>query len=111
MGTVCSGLLTLLDAGVPVKGNVADIAMDLIKRGDGVAILPNILRDGDHLVDIVIPDFEIHHHALPRMHVPARFSLDGFILKASGVLSRQRVPQYEYQELVGSVSLALAGDK
>lgn len=56
MGTVCSGLLALLDAGVPVKGNVAGIAMGLIKEGDRVAVLSDILGDEDHLGDM---DFKV----------------------------------------------------
>ena len=56
MGTVCSGLLALLDAGVPVSGNVAGIAMGLIKEGDKVAILTDILGDEDHLGDM---DFKV----------------------------------------------------
>ncbi len=56
MGTVCSGLLALLDAGVPVKDNVAGIAMGLIKEGDKTAILSDILGDEDHLGDM---DFKV----------------------------------------------------
>ncbi|GIL17773.1 MAG: polyribonucleotide nucleotidyltransferase [Oligoflexia bacterium] len=56
MGTVCSGLLALLDAGVPVKANVAGIAMGLIKEGDRVAVLTDILGDEDHLGDM---DFKV----------------------------------------------------
>ena len=56
MGTVCSGLMALLDAGVPVKGNVAGIAMGLIKEGDRVAVLTDILGDEDHLGDM---DFKV----------------------------------------------------
>ncbi len=56
MGTVCSGMLALLDAGVPVKGNVAGIAMGLIKEGDDVAVLSDILGDEDHLGDM---DFKV----------------------------------------------------
>ena len=56
MGTVCSGTLALLDAGVPVKGNVAGIAMGLIKEGDRVAVLSDILGDEDHLGDM---DFKV----------------------------------------------------
>lgn len=56
MGTVCSGSLALLDAGVPIKGNVAGIAMGLIKEGDRVAILSDILGDEDHLGDM---DFKV----------------------------------------------------
>ena len=56
MGTVCSGILALLDAGVPVKANVAGIAMGLIKEGSQVAILTDILGDEDHLGDM---DFKV----------------------------------------------------
>ncbi len=56
MGTVCSGMNALLDAGVPVKGNVAGIAMGLIKEGSKVAVLSDILGDEDHLGDM---DFKV----------------------------------------------------
>ncbi|QDK37408.1 polyribonucleotide nucleotidyltransferase [Bdellovibrio sp. NC01] len=56
MGTVCSGTLALLDAGVPLKGNVAGVAMGLIKEGDRVAVLTDILGDEDHLGDM---DFKV----------------------------------------------------
>ncbi len=56
MGTVCAGVLALLDAGVPIKGNVAGIAMGLIKENDRVAVLTDILGDEDHLGDM---DFKI----------------------------------------------------
>ncbi|MBX3022381.1 MAG: polyribonucleotide nucleotidyltransferase [Bdellovibrionales bacterium] len=56
MGTVCSSTLALLDAGVPIKGNVAGIAMGLIKEGDKYAVLSDILGDEDHLGDM---DFKV----------------------------------------------------
>jgi polyribonucleotide nucleotidyltransferase len=56
MGTVCSGTTALLDAGVPIKGNVAGIAMGLIKEGDRIAVLTDILGDEDHLGDM---DFKV----------------------------------------------------
>lgn len=56
MGTVCSATLALLDAGIPIKGNVAGIAMGLIKEGDRVAVLSDILGDEDHLGDM---DFKV----------------------------------------------------
>jgi len=56
MGTVCSGMLALLDAGVPVVANVAGVAMGLIKEGTRVAILTDILGDEDHLGDM---DFKV----------------------------------------------------
>jgi polyribonucleotide nucleotidyltransferase len=56
MATVCGGCLSLMDAGVPVKAPVAGIAMGLIKEGDRVAILSDILGDEDHLGDM---DFKV----------------------------------------------------
>ncbi|MFP5520008.1 MAG: polyribonucleotide nucleotidyltransferase [Bdellovibrionia bacterium] len=56
MGTVCAGTMALLDAGVQIKGNVAGIAMGLIKEGNDVAVLTDILGDEDHLGDM---DFKV----------------------------------------------------
>jgi len=56
MGSVCSGILAMLDAGIPVKGNVAGIAMGLIKENERVAVLTDILGDEDHLGDM---DFKV----------------------------------------------------
>jgi polyribonucleotide nucleotidyltransferase len=56
MATVCGGCLSLMDAGVPIKAPVAGIAMGLIKEGDKVAILTDILGDEDHLGDM---DFKV----------------------------------------------------
>ncbi len=56
MATVCSGSLSLMDAGVPVKCHVAGIAMGLIKENDEVRILTDILGDEDHLGDM---DFKV----------------------------------------------------
>jgi len=56
MATVCGGSLSLMDAGVPVSGSVAGIAMGLIKEGEEVRILSDILGDEDHLGDM---DFKV----------------------------------------------------
>jgi polyribonucleotide nucleotidyltransferase len=56
MASVCGGALALMDAGVPIKTPVAGIAMGLIKEGDRVAVLSDILGDEDHLGDM---DFKI----------------------------------------------------
>jgi len=56
MATVCGGSLALMDAGVPMKSSVAGIAMGLIKEGDAIAILSDILGDEDHLGDM---DFKV----------------------------------------------------
>jgi len=56
MASVCGASLSLMDAGVPVKEPIAGIAMGLIKEGDDVAILSDILGDEDHLGDM---DFKV----------------------------------------------------
>jgi len=56
MATVCGGTLALMDAGVPIKKPVAGIAMGLIKEGDKVEILSDILGLEDHLGDM---DFKV----------------------------------------------------
>ena len=56
MATVCGSSLSLMDAGVPVKTAVAGIAMGLIKEGDQVAVLTDILGDEDHIGDM---DFKV----------------------------------------------------
>jgi polyribonucleotide nucleotidyltransferase len=56
MATVCGGSLALMDAGVPVAAPVAGIAMGLIKEGEHVRVLSDILGDEDHLGDM---DFKV----------------------------------------------------
>jgi polyribonucleotide nucleotidyltransferase len=56
MATVCGGTLALMDAGVPIKEPVAGIAMGLIKEGDQVLVLSDILGLEDHLGDM---DFKV----------------------------------------------------
>ena len=56
MGTVCSGMMALMAGGVPVKDQIAGIAMGLIKEGDKCVVLSDILGDEDHLGDM---DFKV----------------------------------------------------
>lgn len=56
MATVCGGSLALMDAGVPIRSAVAGIALGLVKDGNQVAILSDILGDEDHLGDM---DFKV----------------------------------------------------
>lgn len=56
MATVCGATLALMDAGVPIRDMVAGVAMGLIKEGDEVIILSDILGDEDHLGDM---DFKV----------------------------------------------------
>ncbi len=56
MATVCGGSLALMDAGVSIKSPVSGVAMGLIKEGDKVVVLTDILGDEDHLGDM---DFKV----------------------------------------------------
>jgi polyribonucleotide nucleotidyltransferase len=56
MATVCSGSLAMMDAAVPIKASCAGVAMGLIKEGDRVAILTDILGMEDALGDM---DFKV----------------------------------------------------
>jgi len=56
MGTVCSGIMALMDGGVPIKAPVSGIAMGLVKEGDDIVILSDILGDEDHSGDM---DFKV----------------------------------------------------
>jgi polyribonucleotide nucleotidyltransferase len=56
MASVCGGSLALFDAGVPIRGAVAGVAMGLIMEGKKYAILTDILGTEDHLGDM---DFKV----------------------------------------------------
>ena len=56
MASVCGTSLALMDAGVPIRGAVAGIAMGLVKEGDDFSVLSDILGDEDHLGDM---DFKV----------------------------------------------------
>jgi polyribonucleotide nucleotidyltransferase len=56
MATVCAGSMALMEAGVPVSDQVAGVAMGLVKDGDQVAVLTDIIGDEDHLGDM---DFKV----------------------------------------------------
>ena len=56
MATVCASSLALMDAGVPIKKQIAGIAMGLIKEEENFIVLSDILGDEDHLGDM---DFKV----------------------------------------------------
>ena len=56
MATICGGILSLMDAGVPIKSPVAGVAMGLVKEGDSYAILTDIAGAEDHYGDM---DFKV----------------------------------------------------
>ncbi|MFN8388865.1 MAG: polyribonucleotide nucleotidyltransferase [Bdellovibrionota bacterium] len=56
MASVCGGSMSLMDAGVKIAEPVGGVAMGLIKEGDQVAVLTDILGDEDHFGDM---DFKV----------------------------------------------------
>jgi polyribonucleotide nucleotidyltransferase len=56
MATVCGASLSLMQAGIPLKGSVAGVAMGLVKEGDNYAILTDIAGAEDHYGDM---DFKV----------------------------------------------------
>jgi polyribonucleotide nucleotidyltransferase len=56
MATVCGASLSLMQAGIALKGAVAGVAMGLVKEGDNYAILSDIAGAEDHYGDM---DFKV----------------------------------------------------
>ncbi len=57
MASVCGGSMSLMDAGVPVLGQVAGVAMGLVKEDEGkFHVLTDIMGDEDHCGDM---DFKV----------------------------------------------------
>jgi len=56
MATICAASLALMDGGIPIRMPVAGIAMGLMKEGDQVVILSDIIGDEDHTGDM---DFKV----------------------------------------------------
>jgi len=106
MATVCGASLALMDAGVQIKRPVAGIAMGLIKEGEKVVVLTDILGDEDHHGDM---DFKV---AGSRMGITG-FQMD---IKISGVtrdILRQALTQArEGREFIlGKMENALSGPR
>ncbi len=56
MASVCGGSMALMDAGAPLSGAVAGIAMGLVSEGDRYAVLTDIAGQEDHYGDM---DFKV----------------------------------------------------
>jgi len=56
MASVCGATLAMMDAGIPIRDPVAGIAMGLIKEGEKIIVLTDILGDEDHFGDM---DFKV----------------------------------------------------
>ena len=74
MATVCGGSMAMMDAGVPLKSPVSGIAMGLIKEGENVVILSDILGDEDHLGDM---DFKVVGTAIGITSLQMDIKIDG----------------------------------
>ena len=56
MASVCGGSLAMMAAGIPIKENIAGVAMGLVKDEERYEVLTDILGDEDHLGDM---DFKV----------------------------------------------------
>jgi polyribonucleotide nucleotidyltransferase len=56
MASVCGGSMSMMDAGAPLKGAVAGIAMGLVSDGDRYGVLTDIAGQEDHYGDM---DFKV----------------------------------------------------
>ncbi len=78
MASVCGGSLSCFDAGIPLKGAVAGVAMGLIKEGKKYAILTDILGTEDHLGDM---DFKVAGTRAGITSIQMDIKIDGLDLK------------------------------
>ncbi|MFP6626658.1 MAG: polyribonucleotide nucleotidyltransferase [Deltaproteobacteria bacterium] len=74
MASVCGGILSLMDAGVPIKAPVAGVAMGLIREDDNYVVLSDILGDEDHIGDM---DFKVAGTAKGITAVQMDIKIDG----------------------------------
>jgi polyribonucleotide nucleotidyltransferase len=103
MATVCGGILSLMDAGVPIKEAVSGIAMGLIKEGENVVVLSDILGDEDHLGDM---DFKVTGTASGITALQMDIKIDG----VSPEIMSQALAQAKEGRLhiLGKMNLALS---
>ncbi len=103
MATVCGGSLALMDAGVPMKAACAGVAMGLIKEGDRVAVLTDILGAEDHLGDM---DFKVAGTEKGITSIQMDIKIDGLTLDImADALERARRARLH---ILGEMAKALA---
>ncbi len=78
MASVCSGSLSMMDAGVPLRAPCAGVAMGLIKEGDRVAVLTDILGLEDALGDM---DFKIAGTAAGVTSIQMDIKIEGLTIE------------------------------
>ncbi len=108
MATVCGSSLALMDAGVPVKAACAGVAMGLIKEGDEVAVLTDILGLEDALGDM---DFKVAGTRKGVTSIQMDIKIEGMtpaILKEA--LERARAGRLRILDLMGQALAEPRGD-
>jgi len=106
MASVCGGSLALMDAGVPMKGACAGVAMGLIKEGKKVAILTDILGSEDHLGDM---DFKVAGTEEGITSIQMDIKIEGLDLKLlEEALERARIGRLH---ILGEMKKAMATHK
>jgi polyribonucleotide nucleotidyltransferase len=106
MATVCGGSLALMDAGVPMKAPCAGVAMGLIKEGDRVAVLTDILGAEDHLGDM---DFKVAGTEKGITSIQMDIKIDGLTLEImADALERARRARLH---ILGEMNKALAAPR
>ncbi|PIE57162.1 MAG: polyribonucleotide nucleotidyltransferase [Desulfobulbus propionicus] len=86
MATVCGASLALMDAGVPIHAPASGVAMGLIKEGDKVIVLTDILGDEDHLGDM---DFKVVGTSEGITSLQMDIKIDGVTREIMGQALRQ----------------------
>jgi polyribonucleotide nucleotidyltransferase len=106
MASVCGASLALMDAGIPLKGAVAGIAMGLVKEGDDYAILTDIAGAEDHYGDM---DFKV---AGTRKGITA-LQMDIKISGLTGQIMREALEQARHGRmfLLDRMDAALSGTR
>ncbi len=101
MASVCGGSLALMDGGVPIKSAVAGVAMGLIKEGENVVVLTDILGDEDHFGDM---DFKVAGTPKGVTAFQMDIKMTGIDLKTMGLaLERAKVARLSILDKMNAV--------
>jgi polyribonucleotide nucleotidyltransferase len=106
MATVCGASMALMDAGVPILSPVAGIAMGLMKEGDKVVVLSDILGDEDHMGDM---DFKVCGTEKGITGVQMDIKMDG--LSKEILLSAMKQARAGRLHILGEMAKAISTNK
>jgi polyribonucleotide nucleotidyltransferase len=108
MATVCGSSLALMDAGVPVKAACAGVAMGLIKEGNDVAVLTDILGLEDALGDM---DFKVAGTRAGVTSIQMDIKIEGMTVEIlTEALERARKGRLRILDLMGQALAEPRGD-